>query len=96
MGFTRTIERIMAAADLGQEERNADYLLESGAVLTAVDGASLVYKVRRLVENPQELQAMRARTKSVARPHAASSAIDAVARGVLTSRISRRTPAVVD
>jgi processive 1,2-diacylglycerol beta-glucosyltransferase len=113
MGFTRSIERVMAAADVaitkpggltsseclamnlpmivvspipGQEERNADFLLESGAALKAVDVASLLYKVRRLLESPQELAAMRARMKSVARPHAASSVLAAVARHLQASQ----------
>jgi processive 1,2-diacylglycerol beta-glucosyltransferase len=112
MGFTRSIERVMAAADVaitkpggltsseclamnlpmivvspipGQEERNADFLLESGAALKAVDVASLLYKVRRLLESPQELAAMRARMKSVARPHAASSVLAAVAKHLQAS-----------
>jgi processive 1,2-diacylglycerol beta-glucosyltransferase len=112
MGFTRSIERIMAAADVaitkpggltsseclamnlpmivvspipGQEERNADFLLESGAALKAVDVASLVYKVRRLLENPQELAAMKVRMRSVARPQAASSVLAAVARHLQAS-----------
>jgi processive 1,2-diacylglycerol beta-glucosyltransferase len=112
MGFTRSIERVMAAADVaitkpggltsseclamnlpmivvspipGQEERNADFLLESGAALKAVDVASLLYKVRRLLESPQELAAMRARMTSVARPHAASSVLAAVAKHLQAS-----------
>jgi processive 1,2-diacylglycerol beta-glucosyltransferase len=116
MGFTRSIERVMAAADVaitkpggltsseclamnlpmivvspipGQEERNADFLLESGAALKAVDAASLVYKVRRLLESPQELAAMRARMKSVARPDAASSVLAAVARHLQASPRNR-------
>ena len=106
MGFTSTIERVMAAADFaitkpggltsseclamnlpmivvspipGQEERNADFLLESGAALKAVDSASLLFKVRKLIEQPQQLAAMRARAQSVARPRAASSVLDAIA-----------------
>ena len=33
----------------GQEERNADYLLESGAAIKAVDGATLVFKLASLL-----------------------------------------------
>jgi processive 1,2-diacylglycerol beta-glucosyltransferase len=107
MGFTRTIERVMAAADIaitkpggltsseclamnlpmivispipGQEERNADFLLESGAALKAVDAASLVHKVQRLLLHPDELHAMRKRMQAVAKPRAAAAVIDAVAR----------------
>jgi processive 1,2-diacylglycerol beta-glucosyltransferase len=110
MGFTRTIERIMAAADFaitkpggltsseclamnlpmmvvspipGQEERNADFLLESGAALKAVDAASLQYKVSRLLSNPKELVTMRERMRAVARPHAAATVLAAVQQHLL-------------
>jgi processive 1,2-diacylglycerol beta-glucosyltransferase len=123
MGFTRSIERVMAAADIaitkpggltsseclamnlpmivvspipGQEERNADFLLESGAALKAVDAASLVYKVRRLLESPQELAAMRARMRSVARPDAASSVLAAVARQLQATQSVARTRSRVE
>jgi processive 1,2-diacylglycerol beta-glucosyltransferase len=113
MGFTSSIERIMAAADLaitkpggltsseclamnlpmivvspipGQEERNADFLLESGAALKAVDSASLIYKVRRLLDNPQELALMRSRMQRVARPQAAVTVLAAVARHLQNPR----------
>ena len=104
--FTRTIERVMAAADLaitkpgglttseclamelpmvvispipGQEERNADFLLESGAALKAVDAASLEYKVRLLLEHPERLSVMRECMRAKARPHAAASVLKLVA-----------------
>ena len=107
MGFTSTIERIMAAADFaitkpggltsseclamnlpmivvspipGQEERNADFLLESGVALKAVDAASLLHKVRKLIEQPQQLAAMRVRAQSVARARAAASVLDVIAK----------------
>lgn len=107
MGFTRTIERVMAAADFaitkpggltsseclamnlpmivispipGQEERNADFLLESGAALKSVDAASLEYKVCHLLEHPNELVMMRERMRAVARPQAAATVLAAVAR----------------
>jgi processive 1,2-diacylglycerol beta-glucosyltransferase len=99
MGFTRSIERPMAAADIaitkpgglttseclamglpmilvspipGQEERNADYLLEAGVALKAVEPASLEFKLARLLDAPQRLAAMRARMAEVARPRAAA------------------------
>jgi processive 1,2-diacylglycerol beta-glucosyltransferase len=112
MGFTRTIERVMAAADFavtkpggltsseclamslpmivispipGQEERNADFLLESGAALKAVDAASLEYKVGRLLESPTELATMRERMRAVARPQSAATVLQSVAH-LLRSR----------
>jgi processive 1,2-diacylglycerol beta-glucosyltransferase len=105
MGFTTTVERIMAAADFavtkpggltsseclamnlpmivispipGQEERNADFLLESGAALKAVDAAALDFKIRHLLDNPAVLGAMRERMRAVARPHAARAVLDRV------------------
>ncbi|MBS1161150.1 MAG: galactosyldiacylglycerol synthase [Proteobacteria bacterium] len=104
-GFTRTIERVMAAADLaitkpgglttseclamqlpmivvspipGQEERNADTLLESGCALKAVDAAALGYKIRLLAEDPARLAQMRQRQKALARPQAARAILDIV------------------
>ena len=107
MGFTDTVERLMAAADVavtkpgglttaeclamhlpmivvapipGQEERNADFLLESGTAFKAVDAAALEFKVRRLLQEPALLQGMRERMRAVARPLAARTVLDAVQR----------------
>ncbi len=97
-GFTTTIERMMAAADVvvtkpgglttseclamrlpmilvspipGQEERNADYLLEHGAALKAYDLAGLEYRVRWLFEQPERLEAMRQNIDRIKKPQAA-------------------------
>lgn len=97
-GFTTTIERLMAAADVaitkpggltsseclalglpmivvspipGQEERNADYLLEAGAAVKAVDAGALVYKLQTLLADPARLAAMRASALRVGRADAA-------------------------
>jgi processive 1,2-diacylglycerol beta-glucosyltransferase len=105
-GFTRTIERIMAASDIavtkpggltsseclamglpmilvnpipGQEERNADYLLENGAALKAYDYPGLEFRVRDLLANPNRLASLKERTTALGKPHAA----DAVLRKVL-------------
>lgn len=96
--FTRTIERVMACADLaiskpgglttseclavglpmlvispipGQEERNADYLLENGAGLKAHDAAGLEFRVRELLASPQRLAALRANAQRLGRPDSA-------------------------
>lgn len=105
LGFTRTIERAMAAADVavtkpgglttseclamalpmvvvspipGQEERNADYLLESGCALKAVDAAAFAHKLAALIDAPERLAAMRERERAVARPAAAQNILDLV------------------
>ncbi|OYO31831.1 glycosyltransferase [Janthinobacterium sp. PC23-8] len=55
----------------GQEERNADFLLEQGVALKALDGASLEYRVRHLLDHPEQLQVMRERALALGRPRAA-------------------------
>ena len=107
-GFTRTIERLMACADValtkpggltsseclavglpmlvvspipGQEERNADYLLEAGAALKAHDLAGVDYRMRELLKNPSRIAAMRERALAVATPHAAQSVWKCVLNG---------------
>jgi len=98
MGFTRVIERIMAASDLaitkpgglttseclavglpmivvspipGQEERNADFLLENGAALKACDSGALAWRVDRLLREPQKMAVMRDNALKLGRPDAA-------------------------
>lgn len=105
MGFTRVIERVMAASDLaitkpgglttseclavglpmvvvspipGQEERNADFLLENGAALKACDGGALAWRVERLLREPWRLAAMRANALGLGRPDAARDVLSAV------------------
>ncbi len=105
LGFTKVIERIMAASDLaitkpgglttseclamglpmivvapipGQEERNADFLLENGAALKACDAGALAYRVTRLFAEPARLEALRRNAAALGRPHAARSVLDIV------------------
>jgi processive 1,2-diacylglycerol beta-glucosyltransferase len=59
----------------GQEERNADFLLESGAALKAIDAAALEYKVHLLLERPDRLTAMRECMREQAKPDAAASVL---------------------
>ena len=60
----------------GQEERNADYLLERGAALKAHDEAGLEYRVRRILSEPELLPRMRAAIAGLGRPTAADSILD--------------------
>ena len=98
LGFTTTVERVMAAADLvvtkpgglsvseclargkpmllvspipGQEERNADYLLEAGAAVKSIDAATLEFKLARLLADPARLSSMSDAARRIARPDAA-------------------------
>jgi processive 1,2-diacylglycerol beta-glucosyltransferase len=105
MGFTRVIERIMAASDLaitkpgglttseclavglpmivvspipGQEERNADFLLENGAAMKACDAGALAWRVDRLLREPERVAAMRLNSLKLGRPNAAREVLAAV------------------
>lgn len=104
-GFTDSVERLMACADLvvtkpggatsaeclamglpmivnapipGQEEHNANYLLEHGAALKASSLSTLEYRVRQLLAHPEQLQAMAERARSLGRPHAAMQVLETV------------------
>jgi processive 1,2-diacylglycerol beta-glucosyltransferase len=55
----------------GQEERNANFLLEQGVALKASDPITLEYRIRHLLAQPQQLAAMRQKALSLAHPHAA-------------------------
>jgi processive 1,2-diacylglycerol beta-glucosyltransferase len=67
----------------GQEERNADYLLEAGAAVKAVDPATLEFKLADLLASPAKLRAMREAAARIGKPHAARDVVQIIAgRGV--------------
>jgi processive 1,2-diacylglycerol beta-glucosyltransferase len=105
LGFTSTIERVMASADLavtkpggltvseclavglpmvliapipGQEERNADYLIEQGVAVKAPDGVALEYKIGQLLKEPERLKQMREKMRALGRPAAAQAVLNRV------------------
>ena len=105
MGFTRVIERLMAASDLaitkpgglttaeclavglpmvvvspipGQEERNADFLLENGAALKAPDADSLIWRIKGLLNNPARLQQMGAAARALGKGDAARRVLERI------------------
>jgi len=55
----------------GQEERNADHLLEEGVAIRCNNLPVLAYKIDRLLDDPVRLTAMRANVRRLARPDAA-------------------------
>jgi processive 1,2-diacylglycerol beta-glucosyltransferase len=94
MGYTNTIERVMAASDLaitksgglttseclamglpmlvfspipGQEERNADFLLEQGAALKAYDEAGLEFRVKALLRDRNKLKVLHENAQRIGR-----------------------------
>ena len=62
----------------GQEERNADLLLQEGVAVKALDLSTLEFRVRELLQHPERLAAMRSRALAIGRPHAARSVLDVV------------------
>ena len=56
----------------GQEERNADHLLEEGAALRCNNLPTLAWKIDRLLDDPARLAAMRENVRRLARPNAAN------------------------
>ena len=55
----------------GQEERNADFLLENGAALKACDAGALAWRVQHLLDNPDHLAQLRKNALACGRPDAA-------------------------
>ena len=55
----------------GQEERNADYLLEEGAAVRSNDIETVDYKIDRLLDEPERLERLRANARRLGRPDAA-------------------------
>lgn len=55
----------------GQEERNADYLLEQGVAMKASDATALEYRVQLLLREPERLWQMSSRALALGRPQAA-------------------------
>jgi processive 1,2-diacylglycerol beta-glucosyltransferase len=60
----------------GQESRNSDFLLESGAAIKANNIATLAHKVTGLLGDPQRLAQLRANVRRVARPRAAFEVVE--------------------
>lgn len=62
----------------GQEERNADFLLEQGVALKAIDAITLDYRIDLLMTHPAKLADMAARARALGRPDAARAVLDTV------------------
>jgi processive 1,2-diacylglycerol beta-glucosyltransferase len=72
------VPMIVNAPIPGQEERNADYLMEQGAAWKAIDAVALAWRLRELRQHPARREAMAARARSIGRPHAARDVVDIV------------------
>ena len=105
LGYTKTVDRVMAASDLcitkpgglstseclamglpmllispipGQEERNAQYLLEQGAAWLAMDELALAWRMQQMLAAPDILARLRERALTLGRPQAAAQVLNAV------------------
>jgi processive 1,2-diacylglycerol beta-glucosyltransferase len=56
----------------GQEERNADHLLEEGAAIRCNNFPAAAWKIAKLLENPARLARMREAARAMGRPNAAA------------------------
>lgn len=66
----------------GQEERNADYLLENGAALKAMDAVSLENKIKRLIDHPEKRNAMKEQARRISRPDAAKNVLEIIKKSL--------------
>lgn len=69
------VPMLLSAPIPGQEERNADYLMENGAAMKAIDEIGLEYHIALLKAQPQRLEAMRLKARALGRPHAGQDAM---------------------
>ncbi|MBK9142471.1 MAG: UDP-N-acetylglucosamine--LPS N-acetylglucosamine transferase [Candidatus Melainabacteria bacterium] len=65
----------------GQEERNADHLLEQGVAIRCNNLPALAYKVDALLDQPEKLVAMQGRALQMARPGAAGAIVESLMTG---------------
>ncbi len=64
----------------GQEERNADYLLEENAAIRCNDPTLLAYKIERLLSDQSRSEFMKKNVARIARPRAAFNVVDTLLR----------------
>ncbi|NOT46657.1 MAG: glycosyltransferase [Acidobacteria bacterium] len=78
----------------GQEERNADHLLEQGAAIRSNNPATLSYKIEQFINDPQRLSTMRANALKFARPDAAFDIADKLAGMKIESFSQNEVPII--
>ena len=72
----------------GQEERNADYLLEENAAIRCNDPTLLAYKIERLLSDQSRSEFVKKNVARIARPRAAFNVVDKLLRLANTRGIS--------
>jgi processive 1,2-diacylglycerol beta-glucosyltransferase len=69
--LARCLPMVLVSPIPGQEERNAEMLLENGCAVLARTPAALAYKLELLLNDSARLQLMRENCRRTGRPHAA-------------------------
>jgi len=70
--LVRALPMVLIQPIPGQEERNADHLLESGAAIRCNNLPVAAWKIAALLDDPRRLNQMCEAARKMARPHAAS------------------------
>lgn len=74
--LARALPMVLIDPIPGQEERNADHLLEAGAAIRCNNLPAAPWKIAKLLDNPDKLCAMRAAAQTMARPQAARAIVE--------------------
>jgi processive 1,2-diacylglycerol beta-glucosyltransferase len=70
--LSRCVPMVLVSPIPGQEERNAEMLLENGCAVLARTPAALTFKLQALLHDPQRLASMRENCRRTGKPHAAA------------------------
>jgi processive 1,2-diacylglycerol beta-glucosyltransferase len=74
--LARALPMVLIDPIPGQEERNADHLLEAGAAIRCNNLPAAAWKIAKLLDDQDRLCAMRAATARMARPAAARAIVE--------------------
>ena len=69
--LARELPMVLVEPIPGQEERNADHLLEAGVAIRCNNLPAAAWKIAKLVDQPEKLAAMKRAARAMARPDAA-------------------------
>ncbi len=69
--LARGLPMVLVEPIPGQEERNADHLLEAGVAIRCNNLPAAAWKIAKLVDRPEKLAAMKQSARAMARPDAA-------------------------
>jgi processive 1,2-diacylglycerol beta-glucosyltransferase len=74
--LARGVPQVAVKPNPGWEARNCDYLLENGAAVKVNNPRTLAAKVTALLDQPDQLERMRANARRLGRPRAAFDVVD--------------------